>query len=1323
MSVQGDQQPAGRVFISYSRKDADFVEELAGSLRERRYLVDFDLGGDALKIDLGIAPTDQWQARLMDLIAAADAVVFVVSPESAASAVCDWEIEQSQRMGKRLVPVLWRSIDFSRATPRLSALNVAIAFDVDFSRGLAALIQVIDNDVEWLREQSRLTVLAKRWESSDRPNSQLLRSGEIAAVESWVSRRPASSPPPSALILDFVSASKQFETGERTRLRTTTGRAYVEPTSRAVAEGRYDEAVRLAAAGALAADDLDFALVPQLWDAVAPAIVQSRLICALTAGASEQYEDAHFSSLELLQDDTAVFASFANKPATLWDVKTGSIRHSLGPIGRVGLGVLFPSNDFVVTGRETEPLKVWSAQTGELVRQLQEELRPEAVDETAGVIWTLRGGVSINTGSATTTLRSSDHTPDLLAITPDKRCLVTGDSHPKGDGSNIIVWNADTGEPIYRLTWETNTDENLRIRRHLNKIVQLEVSPQSDRLLVLRESEDWVQSRAEEHGDDKYAVEIWNLATGEPDVLLIGLKAHANSACFSDDGALVAATSDGGGAMIWETATGQPVSNYLQSTLDHHPSGHQIAFHPSGLAVASPTTNGVVTTWHAASGRALRHDRHLRVGRDFQLQMRSQVRSVRFSRNGRRLLTGGSDATVKVWDAHFSMETARFDGHSGAVSSVAFSPEGALLATSADDGMARVFEIASGRCVAELRIRHHASAYCWFSTDGSRLHALSDDGESHRPWNTEGDVSLQSWHVHSWQDAETIEGKGWLRSFHELTSTFSSEEVQQEAARLLSAGGHLDPVLPLKDDTAFLRPVRFQRGNRIFEINTEAQGTKVLDADASSELRFFPRYPFYYSSAPVDPDVQRILLDDDGAVWIAGIADGRLLHRLEYPGIRVTDAAFSPDGATVAVGLADGTARIVDITRTGALLGDRAAILCAATAAGIGTFSDEERSNLLLLQAPANIEQAISDRLTDTQRIEATRVRQALIRPLSPTCYTPPSETSVPDNQAWSPAIESLRRQAVKSGVESFYRYAKAEHPRGRPIYEAVANDITIAALRHFASKNIGRMHQVPVVERPSRFGLNDSPVSAAVESALEAVSDLHATDGNAIGMHGGGDPDRLSIWERDTQPVWTIQNKRFPKIHRFDVEPVAKAYLTLPYRSNAFELILVRALIACEMYAYGDEIYNEDAKFLRDMGLEPKSALNQNPWPGILLGLVPAIFVLLAAGVAVSWAMQLEWLGPWANWVGFSVGVLGGILAAGLPGLVTSETRRNAENRRKTLGLMSAMVTTYMEVPESAPLVAKQLIEKVDTAARLGVVWSPVLSEILDDISRRKAD
>jgi len=81
-----------RVFISYSREDLDFADQLAAAL---------DSSGFECFIDReGISGGEAWKRRLGDLISEADTVVFVLSPDSARSETCNWEVEEAARLNK-----------------------------------------------------------------------------------------------------------------------------------------------------------------------------------------------------------------------------------------------------------------------------------------------------------------------------------------------------------------------------------------------------------------------------------------------------------------------------------------------------------------------------------------------------------------------------------------------------------------------------------------------------------------------------------------------------------------------------------------------------------------------------------------------------------------------------------------------------------------------------------------------------------------------------------------------------------------------------------------------------------------------------------------------------------------------------------------------------------------------------------------------------------------------------------------------------------------------------------------------------------------------
>lgn len=191
---------AAKVFISYSRKDAGFADDLVAGLQA--------CGFEAYIDREDIAPGEAWETRLGGLIAAADTVVYVISPHSVSSPQCHWEVEETLRLSKRLLPVVWEPVAEDQTPAELSRLNF-VFFDggKSFARGLADLAQALKVDVGWIREHSRLGGLARRWEARGRPAEALLRGEELDAARDWAAGRPLSAPELTDLHRDYIAAS------------------------------------------------------------------------------------------------------------------------------------------------------------------------------------------------------------------------------------------------------------------------------------------------------------------------------------------------------------------------------------------------------------------------------------------------------------------------------------------------------------------------------------------------------------------------------------------------------------------------------------------------------------------------------------------------------------------------------------------------------------------------------------------------------------------------------------------------------------------------------------------------------------------------------------------------------------------------------------------------------------------------------------------------------------------------------------------------------------------------------------------------------------
>jgi TPR repeat protein len=196
-----------RVFISYSRDDLYFANQLDAALKAYGFECFIDREG--------ISGGEEWKQRLGNLIRDADTVVFVLSPTSARSEICAWEVGEAARLGKRILPVNCRPLEGAMPPPRLRDLNYIFFYadpkvlDSGFGTGLLSLVEALNTDFDWLREHTRYLQRATEWNRGGRPANRLLSGDDIAEARAWAARRPKTAPEPTALHLDFIRASEE----------------------------------------------------------------------------------------------------------------------------------------------------------------------------------------------------------------------------------------------------------------------------------------------------------------------------------------------------------------------------------------------------------------------------------------------------------------------------------------------------------------------------------------------------------------------------------------------------------------------------------------------------------------------------------------------------------------------------------------------------------------------------------------------------------------------------------------------------------------------------------------------------------------------------------------------------------------------------------------------------------------------------------------------------------------------------------------------------------------------------------------------------------
>lgn len=200
---------AGRktnVFISYSRRDSEAADRLHAALLQEGFNPYLD------KHD--IAAGEDWKARLGGLIESADTMVFLISPDSIASSVCDWEINHAELKGKRILPVVTR--EAPDVPERLQRLNYVFMRTPDEeTASLPRLADALAVDIGWIRAHTRYGDDAGEWDKAGRPSRLLLRGASIGEAEHWRDTRPATAPQLTETQSAFIAASRRGATARQ----------------------------------------------------------------------------------------------------------------------------------------------------------------------------------------------------------------------------------------------------------------------------------------------------------------------------------------------------------------------------------------------------------------------------------------------------------------------------------------------------------------------------------------------------------------------------------------------------------------------------------------------------------------------------------------------------------------------------------------------------------------------------------------------------------------------------------------------------------------------------------------------------------------------------------------------------------------------------------------------------------------------------------------------------------------------------------------------------------------------------------------------------
>ena len=846
------------VFISYSRRNKEFVQELHTALEAtgREVWVDWE--------NIPVA-VDWWQEIQLG-IELADTFVFVLSPDSVASKVCGQEIEEAVKHNKRLVPVVHQDVDPDQVHPELSRLNWIFLRPQDsFEEGFKGLLEALDQDLDYVRTHTRLLVRALEWDRNTRDPSYLLRGADLDRANHYLAQGKDQEPRPTALHHQYVLASAEVEAAardielERQRQVLAEQQRWLKLVTAvsvlAVAMGitswglsrqaQYAQKVaEQARLEALTQSSEALFVSDQRFEALLAATRAGRLFKALEP---EQQTPALRSQVMSTLQQTLFWVQERNRleghTGTVWQVAFSPDQQKLASVSADGtirlwdlhgesLGVLQRNGgplldlDFAPDGEQIAAvdadgnLYLWGSE-GKHEKEWQAHTRSTRAVEFSP------DGQYIASASEDATIKIWDREANLVRTLQGER-----------QGFQTLLWTQDdriiAGDESGKVRlWDQSRESLVTFAEHNAAVTALDISPDGKQLVSV--------------GRDRQ-VKLYDLETRTVTQTINAHQGPIYNVRFTPDGQKIITVGDDKLIHVWQLD-----GTLLETLVGHTGLVSALAVSPTGEMIATSGGDRAVRLWELQ-----RDNLHV-------LQAhKGPVNTVAVSPDSQRVASGGVDGTLRLWNQRGQLLRSLI-GHTDSINTLTFHPDGTQLASASSDGTVRLWQQFETETPTPVVLQGHTGTVnaVAFHPDGQRVATAGND-HTIRLWRTDGTA------IATLQEAHP-EGL--------LNVAFSPD------GQYLASTGWDHRVRIWSVETLEATPPVILEGHRGWILDAEFSPDSTLLATASY----------------------------DNTVKLWQVSDGTLIQTLEGHRDGVLAVTFSPDGQLLVTASNDNTIRVWDL--------------------------------------------------------------------------------------------------------------------------------------------------------------------------------------------------------------------------------------------------------------------------------------------------------------------------------------------------------------------------------------------------------------------------